>query len=205
MVSWGGVPGATAYNVYRKQINDPSYARINFSPVTSLKYEDAAVGRGGDYLYTVRALDASGIESTDSVSVGAPLMNIDVAARVSTMRDKPLSAKSIRTGKLVTFAGPGDIIIYKISYSNRGVSSAKNVSINYDIPNGTVIAGTPIIRKGYAASVEYFDRIKNKWLSRIEKDVNVSKVKFVISDPIPPVKNIVDVNGQIDLNVVISL
>jgi len=202
---WEEVPNAATYNVYRKQLNEAEYKRINFSPVSALKYEDPGVERSKDYLYMVRAVDNSGLESEDSVSVGAPLMSIDVTAQVTTGRDKPAEARSIKTGKLVTFASPGDIITYKISYANRGCSSAKDVSINYDIPRGTVIAGTPLVRKGHAARVLYFDRVKNKWLTRIGKEENISRVKFDISDPVPPVKNSKESNGLIDLNVVISL
>jgi uncharacterized repeat protein (TIGR01451 family) len=205
LISWSAVPDAAGFNVYRKETTDPDFQKINFSAVTSLNFKDTNIIRGKDYLYMVRALDPQGAESGNSVSAGGPQMTIINQALVTTMRDKPLSRKSIKTGKLVTFAAPGDIITYRISYINKGCSSAKNVSINYDIPSGTTIAGVPIIKKGAAAQISYFDRTKNKWVSQIEKEGNISKIRFLIPESIPPVKNDTEVNGIIDLNVLIVL
>lgn len=204
-VIWNLVPGAAAYNIYRKEAADLDYSKINAQPIMGTNYADSSVVRGRDYLYVVRALDLSGIESAYSLSAGGPRMLLNTQALVTTIRDKPLSARSIKTGKMVTFAAPGDIITYRLTYANLGCSSARNVNINYAIPNGTVLAGAPKVKKGAAAQISYFDRLKQKWLSQIGKEENISKVRFLIPETIPPVKSSGENNGIIDLNVVITL
>lgn len=205
LLSWGPISGASSYNVYKKTGGQADYTRINFSAVNDRIYADEKADRRSDSLYLVRGVGANGSEVGETLSVGAPLMAINVAATVTTNRTKPITERSIKTGKLVTFAGPGDIITYKISYANRGVSSAKNISINYDIPAGTSIAGTPIVRKGPSCRTTYYDQKQRRWLARIEKEEDINKVKFEISFPVPPVSGEKDVNGVIDLNVMIGL
>jgi uncharacterized repeat protein (TIGR01451 family) len=205
LLSWEPIAGAASYNVYKKTAGQADYQRINFSAVNDRIYADDKADRRSDSLYLVRGVGAGGTEVGETLSVGAPLMTINVAATVTTNRTKPITERSIKTGKLVTFAGPGDIITYKIIYANRGVSSAKNISINYDIPAGTTIAGTPIVRKGYSCRTTYYDQKQRRWLARIEKEENINKVKFEITDPVPPVAGEQDVNGVIDLNVMIGL
>ena len=204
-VIWNLVPGAAAYNVYRKEAADPDYHKINAQPILGTNYTDSAITRGRDYLYAVKAVDLSGIESAYSLSAGGPRMLLNTQALVTTNRDKPLSARSIKTGKVVTFAAPGDIITYRLTYANLGCSSAKNININYAIPSGTVLASAPRVKKGAVAQISYFDRLKQKWLSQIEKEENISKVRFLIPEVIPPVKSNQETNGMIDLNVVITL
>ena len=204
LLSWEPIAGAASYNVYKKMAGQADFKRINFSSVADQIYADEKIDRGSDCQYLVRAVSANGAENGETLSVGAPLMTINVSATVTTNRDKPITERSIKTGKLVTFAGPGDIITYKIAYANRGVSSAKNISINYDIPAGTIIAGTPIVRKGYACRTTFYDQRQRRWLARIEKEENINKVKFEIADAVPPVSGEKDINGQIDLNVVIG-
>lgn len=205
ILSWEPISGAVSYNVYKKNSGQADFARINFSAVNDRTYLDEKVDRRSDSLYVVRGVGANGAEAGETLSVGAPLMNINVSATVTTSRSKPITERSIKTGKLVTFAGPGDIITYKITYANRGAGSAKNISINYDIPKGTTIAGTPIVRKGHSCRTTYYDQKQRRWLARVEKEENINKVKFEISDAVPPVAGEKDVNGAIDLNVMIGL
>jgi uncharacterized repeat protein (TIGR01451 family) len=204
VLSWSAVGGADGYNIYRKETADVAYQRMNFAPVKTLSYEDKAVRSGRDYLYMVRSLDSMRTESGDSQSVGAPLMSIKTSATITTLRDKPVEAKSIRTGEMVTFASPGDIINYHVSYANHGYSSARNVTVNYDIPDGTVIAGTPRIMNGAVVTTAYYDRVKGTWLSSIEQEKNVTRVRFKIAGDVPPVGKD-KVNGTIILNVVIVI
>lgn len=203
ILNWNPIANAAGYNVYRKESGDLAYQRLNFSPIADLSYEDKGVSKGKDYLYTVRSLDRGGRESADSISVGAPLMSINTSATVTTLRDKPLETRSIRTGRAVTFAAPGDIITYRISYTNLGFSSARNVRIDYDIPEGTIIAGVPKISKGVPVKIIYFDRAQKKWLAQIDKEENVSRVRFTLLEDVLPVSN--KVSGLIDLNVLIAL
>lgn len=204
-LSWSAVSGAVGYNVYRKEATDPDYQKISKNAVMDTHFEDASLTRGRDYLYAVKALDLSGAESLNSPGAGGPRMSLITQALVTTNRDKPVTARSIKTGKVVSFAAPGDIVTYRISYANQGCSSAKNVNINYTIPNGTMLAGAPRIKKGAAAQISYFDQSRQKWMSNIDKEENISKVRFLIPETIPPVKDSGDTSGIIDLNVVITL
>ncbi len=203
-MSWGSVKDAVGYNVYRKEATDHAYQRLNSTPVSKPTYRDRRVVLGRDYLYVVRSLFADGVESADSISIGAPLMTIDTSASITTLRDKPLTARSIKTGQLKTFAGSGDIITYRITYANKGFSSAKNIKINYKIPDGTKIAGVPLVKRGAAALISYFDNVSKKWVSQVKNEKNISMVSFLIKNSIPPVSSR-DVNGIIDLNVTIEL
>lgn len=203
-ISWDSVKDAVGYNVYRKEATDQAYQKLNSIPVSKLSHKDRRALKGRDYQYAVRSVFADGTESADSISIGAPLMIINTSASITTLRDKPLTARSIRTGKLKTFAGPGDVITYRITYANKGFSAAKNVKINYKIPDGTKIAGTPLIKRGANALISYFDNVSKKWVSQIENEENISMVSFLIKNSIPPVASR-DVNGIIDLNVTIEL
>jgi uncharacterized repeat protein (TIGR01451 family) len=203
-LSWKPVTNAVGFNVYRKESSDPAYRRLNLSPLTSLEFTDQTVVRGKDYLYMVRSLDSAGLESADSIGVGAPLMSMATTAKIMTTRDKPLTQPSVKTGKPVTFATTGDMVIYQISYANRGFSSAKDITINYAIPEGTVIAGTPRVIKGAAAEVSYFDRSKKAWQNEIGREEDVQKVRFSIPNSISPVAGNKEASGIIVLNVIIN-
>jgi uncharacterized repeat protein (TIGR01451 family) len=204
ILRWDAVKDAVAYNVYRKEATDAAYRKINIAPVTSLQYKDRNVILGGDYLYVVRSVFADGTESADSIAIGAPSMVVNTTATITTLRDKPLTARSIRDRRIKTFAGPGDVITYRISYANNGFSAAKNVKINYRIPEGTKLAGTPLVKRGAKALISYFDKVSKKWVSEVEREENVGMVSFLIKNAIPPVR-VNRVNGIIDLNVTIEL
>jgi|GEM_PF-1519561 len=204
VLRWDAVKDAVGYNVYRKEATDVAYRKINIAPVTSLQYIDRRVVAEADNLYVVRSVFADGTESADSIAVGAPLMIVNTTATITTLRNKPLTARSIKDGRIKTFAGPGDVITYRISYANNGFSAAKNVKINYRIPDGTKLAGTPLTKRGAKALVSYFDKVSKRWVSEIEKEENISMVSFLIKNAIPPVQ-VNRVNGIIDLNVTIEL
>jgi uncharacterized repeat protein (TIGR01451 family) len=206
-LTWSPVGNAVGFNVYRKERTDPSYQKLNASILTNLNYTDRQVarGRGGrDYLYMIRSLDSAGLESADSIGVGAPLMTMTTTAKIMTTRDKPLTLPSVKTGKPVTFATTGDMVIYQISYSNQGYSSAKEVKIDYAIPEGTVITGVPRVIKGARAEVSYYDRSKKAWLDKINREEDVQKVRFSIMDAVSPVAGKKEISGIIILNVIIN-
>lgn len=206
VLQWDAVSDVAGYNVYRKEASDTQSTKLNGAAVSSNGFSDPSVTAGKDYTYTVRAIDASGVESVDSAGAGAPRMAISTSATITTLRASgPLKAKSIKTGDVKTFAGPGDVITYKIVYANKGFSSASNVKINYKIPAGTKIAGTPLVKKGAVALVSYFDKAQKRWLSAIDKEENVENVSFLIKEPLKPVASNGSVNGEIDLNVTIEL
>lgn len=205
VLSWGPVGNAVGFNVYRKERTDPAYKKQNFSPLTSLSFTDHNVVRGKDYLHMVRSLDSAGLESADSISVGAPLITMTTSAKVLTTRDQPLTLPSVKTGKPVTFATTGDMVIYQISYTNQGFSSAKGLTINYAIPKGTVIAGAPRVIKGAQARVAYFDRRKKTWQNEIGREEDVQKVRLSISNTVWPVISNKETSGIIVLNVIINI
>lgn len=202
LLTWDKVEDAAAYNVYRRLATDPVDKVI--AKINDLVYEDSSVTRGGDYVYSVTAV-SNGVEGPKSLGIGAPALSIDVKALVNTSRPKPASARSIKTGGIVTFASPGDRIIYRLSCSNKGFGSAKNVVINYAIPDGTVYSGW-VLRKGIAPKeVSFYDKSVNQWVLKVTKPENITKIKFSINEDLKPVKKITDANEVIDLNVVITL
>ncbi len=205
LISWSAVSGAAGYNIYRADAAGGGFKKINNSLLAKLVFEDKAAAKGKSFEYIVKAVDAGGEESVASAGAGAPLMNINSSVKITTLRDKPMTARSIKTGRIKTFAAPGDILTYSIVYSNDGFSDAKNVMIGYDIPSGTIIAGRPIVKQGKQADVSYFDRVANEWVKKIIKAENISKVRFLIPGVIEPVPNSRQVNGIIDLNVIIGI
>jgi len=205
LVSWSAVSGAAGYNIYRNDVAGGGFKQLNTSLVKKLVFEDKGIRKGKNFEYIVKAVDAEGQESVASTGAGAPLMNINSSVKITTLRDKPMTARSIRTGRIKTFAAPGDILTYSIVYSNDGFSDAKNVMIGYDIPDGTVIAGRPMVKEGKQADVSYFDRVAQKWIKKIIKAENISKVRFLIPGVVEPVPNSRQVNGIINLNVVIGI
>ncbi|MFA4906278.1 MAG: hypothetical protein WC645_07220 [Candidatus Margulisiibacteriota bacterium] len=204
-LTWGPVGNAVGFNVYRKERTDPTYQKLTASPVTSLRFVDRKPTRGRDYLYMVRSLDSSGTESPDSLSAGAPLLTMSAGAKVFTTKDKPTAQRSIKTGQLVTFATTGDLITYQITYANQGFSSAKDIKIDYAIPAGTVIAGPPRVIMGAQAKISYFNRKTGSWQDRLMDEEDIGKVRFNISDSIPPVLNRSEASGSIVLNVIINI
>lgn len=53
----------SGYNVYRAAGLTGAYSKLTAAPVTGLKYTDTSVVNGETYLYTVTAVDPSGVES----------------------------------------------------------------------------------------------------------------------------------------------
>jgi len=204
-IGWSAVSESGGYNVYRKASGKKDYIKLNKAPVNKLSFEDDKVARGNDYEYIVKPVGPDGVEGAGSTAVGAPLMEVSSKAEITTLRDKPLTARSIKTGRIKTFAAPGDIVTYSISYKNMGYSSAKNVSIKYAIPVGTVIAGRPMVTEGRQPEISYFDKEQKKWVKKIDRAENISHVQFDIPGEVQPAKSRQDVGGSINLNVVIGL
>lgn len=204
LLTWDKVDDATTYNVYRKNAAETDAQKI--AETKDLMYEDSSIASskknaGNDYVYSVTAM-SNGIESGPSRQIGAPVLSIDVQALVNTSRVKPASMRSIKTGGIVTFASPGDRIIYRLSCANKGVSSARNAVINYAIPKGTVYSGW-VLRKGSAPKVSFYDKSVNSWISKVKNPENITKVQFSINEKLKPVNT--GANEVIDLNVVITL
>ncbi len=61
--STGSISG---YNVYRAASGSTSYARLNSSVDPQTAYTDTTVQSGASYVYTVKSVDSSGVESTPS-------------------------------------------------------------------------------------------------------------------------------------------
>ncbi len=53
------------------------YIRLNIEPLTATKFDDAAVGAGATYYYTVTSVDGDGDESVPSASVSVQLTDSD--------------------------------------------------------------------------------------------------------------------------------
>jgi uncharacterized repeat protein (TIGR01451 family) len=205
VISWRKVLDARGYNIYRKEAGEAEYTKINFALVSDDKYADRNVVKGKDYVYYVKSVDEYGAESASSMIIGAPRMQMNVKALVTHAGETPVSQKSIRTGKLVTFAVPGDIITYKIALSNQGASSASNVNIEYAIPDGTIITGIPKVEEGPKVIVSYYDIEQKMWVKEVTEEQNVSKVRFTVVGDIPPAKSADEDSGILSFKVLIGL
>ena len=60
VLAWAGVSGASGYNLYR------AATKVNTSLVTTTTYTDTGLAAGTTYSWTVKAVDAAGIESPAS-------------------------------------------------------------------------------------------------------------------------------------------
>jgi hypothetical protein len=69
-LSWNAPSSSTdpvkGYNVYRSTNNGGSFTKLNSSPDSQVAYTDSAVQSGSTYVYEVKSVDASGVESTAS-------------------------------------------------------------------------------------------------------------------------------------------
>jgi len=194
MLSWKAASdnvGINGYNVYRRPSAGSSFSKLNSSPVGALAYEDKTATAGKNYDYAVRAVDAAGNESADSDFASAPSVVMSERAVIRHM------------GEIVDAAVPGDSIEYIIDYTNNGYGFANDVNILHAIPDGTVLLPNSVkVSKGSPASVLYYDETKGAWADSYGSEEDVTKVKFVLSDPIPSVSK--GPNGQLSLKVVVS-
>jgi fibronectin type 3 domain-containing protein len=62
------------YNVYRSTGGGGSFTRLNASPDSQATYTDTAVQSGSTYVYEVKSVDASGVESgaSNQISLSVP-------------------------------------------------------------------------------------------------------------------------------------
>jgi hypothetical protein len=67
-LSWEAAPGATSYNIYRTFVDYGKQRRF-VANVTGLTYDDTKVDRGTDYYYAVAAVDGSGREGTQMMTL----------------------------------------------------------------------------------------------------------------------------------------
>jgi hypothetical protein len=63
----------TGYNVYRSTNGGGSFAKLNASPESQAEYTDSAVQSGTTYMYQVKSVDASGVESSASNQISLPV------------------------------------------------------------------------------------------------------------------------------------
>lgn len=163
------------FNVYRAedQAGKP-YEKVNGKLLTESTFIDKSVKKGTSYTYVCRSVNTDGIESINSNIGGAPRMKMNTSATVTHM------------GKTVRIATPGDIIKYSIGFTNQGFGIAKNVVVVYAIPKGTTfISGTARCPK-YKAAVSYFDEKAGKWVSKVSREENISKVRFTVLEDVLP-------------------
>lgn len=166
------------FNVYRVgDVGGKAYAKINSQLIAESSYVDKSVKKGTGYSYVCRSVNTDGIESVDSNPSGAPKMKMNASATVTHM------------GKVVKIATAGDEIKYSIGFANHGFGIAKNVVVVYAIPKGTTfISGTARCPK-YRVKLSYFDEKAGKWVDKVGREENVSKVRFAVLEDVPPVSS----------------
>jgi uncharacterized repeat protein (TIGR01451 family) len=202
VLSWGSVPGAAGYNLYRKSAEETDYIKVNTNVISSSSYEDKNVAQGKDYEYYVAALDVYNAESERSKVASAPHMFMEAEAKVSHPSGSPVIVKSVATKKMVSVAVPGDIIDFVIRIGNNGYGSAMNALVTYPIPDGTKLIPTSINSDKFKADVSYFDKQLGQWVSEVVNDESISKVRFKILDPIKPLVR--GFNGELSFKVLIE-
>ena len=111
---WGGVEGATGYNVKRATTAGGPYETIA-SYVTTTSYTDAAVNNGTTYYYVVTVVNTAG-ESANSNEASATLASAEVTLTVDSV-DK---------------AKVGDEITANIVIHNATNICAEDIKITYD-------------------------------------------------------------------------
>lgn len=169
----------TGFNVYRKEDSPgKAYLKINSSLLSDTNFSDKGVKKGVSYSYICKSVNSDGIESLASNVSGAPKMKMNTSATVYHM------------GRVVRIASPGDEIKYNIDFSNFGFGIAKDVVIVYAIPKGTTfISGTARCPK-YNVNISYFDEKTGKWVSKVTREEDISRVRFsVLEDVLPVAKN----------------
>ncbi len=73
-LTWNASTSAVSgYNVYRSTVSGSNYAKTNSSLVIGLSYSDATVQNSTTYYYVTTAVDSSGVESSYSNEVTAPI------------------------------------------------------------------------------------------------------------------------------------
>ncbi|HEU4323828.1 MAG TPA: alpha-amylase family glycosyl hydrolase [Roseiflexaceae bacterium] len=65
-LSWGAVPGAAGYNVYRSPVSGGGYVKLNNAPLTGTSFADSGLRNAQSYFYVVRAVNRGGLESAAS-------------------------------------------------------------------------------------------------------------------------------------------
>jgi len=74
----------------------------------------------------------------------------------------------------------------------------------YAIPKGTTfISGTARCPK-YKITIAYFDEKSKKWVSRMSREENVSKVRFTLLEDVHPVEKNKDKNDTASLKVMVN-
>jgi hypothetical protein len=61
------------YNVYRSTDSGSTFTKLNTSPDSQTAYTDNAVQSGTTYVYEVKSVDASGVESSASNQISLPV------------------------------------------------------------------------------------------------------------------------------------
>ncbi|HEX9017535.1 MAG TPA: alpha-amylase family glycosyl hydrolase [Anaerolineaceae bacterium] len=70
-VSWDAVTGAAGYNLYRSPLSGGGYVKVNDALLTGLSFTDSGLRNATNFYYTVRAVNAMGIESVPSNEIVA--------------------------------------------------------------------------------------------------------------------------------------
>jgi uncharacterized repeat protein (TIGR01451 family) len=163
------------FNVYRKDdLLGKDFAKVNAKLLTGTGFKDKSVKKGSSYTYFVKSINIDGLESESSNICGAPKMKMNTSATVTHM------------GKIVRIATPGDVIKYEIQFANHGYGMAKNVTIVYAIPKGTTFIPGTARTTTHKATISYFDKKLGKWLDKIVKEEDVSRIRFTVQEEVKP-------------------
>lgn len=110
---------------------------------------------------------------------------IFVENTVTTIRERVVRLEPAST------AVPGDIIIYKLLYSNPAAQPAADFSVKYPVPQGLVFVGTDSPEA--SVSVDGGDTfgaistlsVSKAGVTRPARPADVTHIRYLISDPVP--------------------
>lgn len=200
-ISWGKVAGAevSGYNIYRKKVDEADFNKINSAIVGSeeLSYNDESVERGERYLYAIKTVNTDGTEGELSKVLGVP--------RVTVLGRSQEISHEWDDGDTPV---PGATITYKIEFANEGYTDAHDVVFTDTVPDGTTYekdsfhCSIPFTMYFWVAAL---NEGKGGWTTEEPKKTTIiKKLKWIVDNPVPPIKKMGEVSGAIIYSVKIN-
>ncbi len=204
LVRWtaGTEEDLAGYNVYRSTMGKTGkeeQVKLNKDLITKSEtsFLDKTVKRGVQYMYAIKAVDTAGNTSEISKQVGVPLLRIlDRAQKIShdwDDGDTPV---------------PGATIAYKIDFANEGYTDAHNIVFEDYIPENTTYVyhssdcSVPATLYFWVTSLN--DGAGGWTDKEPKKTTTVTRVKWVLKNPVSPVKTLGGLSGTVRYSVLIN-
>ena len=144
-VSWGAVPGATAYRVYRKAAGESSWT-IMVNSTTAKSYTDkSGLKNGTKYYYTVAAYKGSIKSAYKTVALkyfAAPKVTLSNASNGITLKwSKIAGATKYYVYRMNGTSWKRIATVTSLSYTDKSVSAGKNYKYTLRAYDGKNLSG----------------------------------------------------------------